>query len=87
MTDEFDNHGYSLDSPLANGASVTPSDSSDLATVSRCLFVGTGGNLVVVLNNGDEVTLNNVADGSYHPLRVKRVKATSTTATNIVALY
>lgn len=73
--------------PIVGGAAVTPSDANELATVSRALWVGTGGNLVVVTMDGSAITLKNVQNGTLIPIRVKQVKATNTTATDIVALY
>ncbi len=49
------------------------------------LFVGTGGNLILETVNGQEVTLKNVANNSYVPLQVAKVKS-GTTALDIVAL-
>ena len=77
----------------AGGAkAVTPSDTDDLLRDEQTdcsgptLYVGTGGDLVVITIAGDEVTLANVPDGTFIPVMVKRVKA-ATTATDIVALW
>lgn len=66
---------------------VTPSDGSDLATVQAALFIGTGGNVKVDMAGSGTVTLSNVADGTFLPILVNKVYATSTTASNIIALY
>jgi hypothetical protein len=74
--------------PALGWYAVTPSDSTDLATPARALYVGTGGN--VALDDGDghtAVVFKNVASGAVLPVRAVRVRATSTTATDIVALY
>lgn len=73
--------------PIVGGAAVTTSDSVDLVTMSRALWVGTGGNIVVITMDGSTITLKNVQNGTLVPIRVTRVKATSTTATDIVNLY
>ena len=73
--------------PAAYAVAVTPSDADELATVSRALYIGGAGNLVVVTYGGDTVTLVGATAGSIIPIRVKQVKATSTTATSIVSLY
>ena len=75
------------DAPCENGEAVTPHDENELAVVSRALYVGTGGDLVVALASGTTLTLPNVQDGSLLPVRVRRVNATGTTATGIVSLY
>ena len=66
---------------------VTPDDDNDLPRTRASLYVGTAGNIVVVMESGETVTFTNIQDGTFMPIRVNRVKATSTTATNIVALY
>ncbi len=52
------------------------------------LFVGTAGDVAVlpVGSGQDSVVLKNVANNSYVPLQVQRVLATSTTASDILAL-
>lgn len=68
---------------------VTPSDSTNFTDgVCRALYVGTGGN-VVVLAAGDTntVTFSNVPGGFVIPVQAIRVNTTSTTASGIVAMY
>lgn len=60
---------------------VTKSDTAENAFTY--LYVGGAGDIVVVTEGGDEVTLVGVPAGSYVWVRGKRVKA-ATTATNIV---
>jgi hypothetical protein len=50
------------------------------------LYVAGAGTLVVRDSHGNEAMLVSGA-GQYHPIRVKRVLATDTTATGIIALY
>lgn len=68
------------------GAAVTPSDTVDLTFTARALWVGGAGDVKVNTANGDTITLVGVAAGSLLPVAVKRVFATLTTATSIVAL-
>lgn len=73
--------------PAARYAGVTPSDAADLPLgVARAIYVGTAGALRLQGPHGDEITLISGA-GQYHPLRVSRVLATGTDASDIVALY
>jgi hypothetical protein len=73
------------------GVIVTPSDTVDITGINpnspATLFVGVGGNIVVITIGGSTLTLKNIADGSFLPIQVTRVKATGTTATDIVALF
>lgn len=51
------------------------------------LFVGTGGDLNIVTSGGDEVLLKNIGNASYVPIMVKSVQSTSTTCSDIIALW
>lgn len=62
---------------------VTPSDTAD--NYFNYLYIGTGGDVVVDGEaGGTTIVHKNVASGSYIWLRVKKVRSTSTTATDIV---
>lgn len=65
---------------------VTPSNTADLAVASDALWIGGAGDLAVVQGNGVATTLAAVPAGSWLPLQARRINATNTTATNIVAL-
>lgn len=86
MVDRFANTQPSLSGPASSGFSITPNDTTDLAETVRALYVGGGGNLSVTMLSGEVVTLVNVFAGSILPLRAVRVRATGTTATDIVGL-
>jgi hypothetical protein len=68
------------------GAVVTPSDTEDLPVAARSLWVGTGGDLVVIPLNGDTaLTFKGVPAGFQFTWSVRRVLATGTTAADIIA--
>lgn len=66
---------------------VTPSDVADLTVPLAAFYVGTGGDLTVVSESGNEVTFANIQSGQFLPIRAVRVKTTGTTASDILALY
>jgi hypothetical protein len=72
--------------PAHHAAAVTPSDTTDLSMASTALFVGGSGNLRVTMLGGEILTFSNVPIG-WHSIRVTRVWATNTTATNIIAVW
>jgi hypothetical protein len=78
--------------PGADGPSgtldvITPNDAADLpGGATRGLFVGVGGSIAVRDLRGVDVVLVS-GDAQYHPVRVRRVLASGTVASNIVALY
>ena len=76
----------SLNSPADNAEAVTPSDSASLVNVSRALWVGGSGNITVIMKDGTTVLFSGVPAGVWMPIRVSQVKATGTTATNIVSV-
>ena len=83
MADTFDSHAVSITAPPSNAAPVIPSDTTDLAFVSRALYIGTPGDVRVLTNAGQDVTYKGVAGTKV--LRVTRVFATGTTAADIIA--
>jgi len=75
-------------SPANSFFAVTPSDSADLTNGEcRGLYVGVSGDVAVANELGATVVFVGLAAGLVHPIRTKRVRATSTTATSIVAIY
>jgi len=79
MKRPFKGWSNGLTSPLTDAIQITPSDSSDLPTATRALYVGTSGDLRVTMLSGSVVTLTGAPVG-WHPLRVTRVWQTGTTA-------
>lgn len=74
--------------PAGFAAAVTPNDDTDVAPLARGVFVGVGGDLTVVMEGSlVTTTFKNVGDGQLLPIRVRRVMATGTTATNILTLW
>ncbi len=84
MSDNFQNYTSSLRDPVRAAEQVTPSDSTDLASVSRAIYVGGSGDLRVTLVDGSDVIFRTAPVG-WHPVRARQVWATGTTATDIVA--
>ncbi len=72
--------------PAYHAAAVTPSDTVDLTNATTALYIGTAGTLTVIMVGGEQVSFGNVVAG-YLPIRVSRVLAAGTGATNIVALW
>lgn len=73
--------------PAMHAAAVTTSDVNELPNYSKRLWVGGAGNVALITVGGETVTYTGVPAGTYLKVRAKQVKATGTTATNIVAEY
>lgn len=74
--------------PARSAVAVTPSDTVDIqgGQLSRGVYVGGAGNMSVQMG-GVTVMFAGVVPGNVLPIRISRVNATNTTATNIVALF
>ncbi len=70
----------------AQEITVPGSGTVDCPRGTRALYVGSGGNITCTLPEGGEVTFSNVPDG-YTLTVAARTIDTSTTASDIVALY
>lgn len=67
---------------------VTTDNSSDLPTIQALIYVGVGGDVKVdVSGSGTAIVFKNCIAGTVLPVKVDRVYATNTTATDLVALY
>ena len=86
MPDRYKNHAGSVDGPAVDGFAIAPSDGTPLAETTRALYVGGTGDLTLVLAGGTELAFANVPAGALLPVRATAVKATGTTATNLVGL-
>ena len=87
MATETFNSRIGIADPFTDAVAVTPNDSTDIARISRGLYIGGSGDVAVITKDGTTTTLVNALAGTYLPIRVSRVLATGTTATNIVAMY
>ena len=81
--------------PSTNALLVTPSDTAPLPFITNRIWVGTAGNVAVVMMNASgasgppllaATTFSAVPAGTMLSIRVKQVMATNTTAIGIVAL-
>ena len=76
-----------LERVSASGAfAIVPNDSANLTKYTYGIYVGGTGNLKVDMEDGSTVTYSSVPVGFHHNLRIKKVYATGTTATNLIAL-
>jgi hypothetical protein len=83
--DSFKTHATSLESPAIRVMPVTPDDTVDLGRASRAINVATAGTVQITTVAGDTAIIS-VAAGIAFPVRARRIWATGTTATGIVAL-
>jgi hypothetical protein len=79
-----------------NAQPVTPDDNADIVLGGGAitgidngalLYIGSGGSLTITTVGGQTVTMINLPNGSYVPIQVRKVFATGTTASSIIALF
>lgn len=77
---------FSPNGLIADATAWTASDTKEAPNNMIGIYVGGAGNLAVQTHAGRSVTFNSVPAGTFIPIKVRNVRATSTTATNIVLL-
>lgn len=87
-TDNFSRFQVGDNNEYRNAVAVTTSDANELSNVTRAIYIGGGtGTLKVDLVDSGTVTFSGLATGTVLPVRAKRIYATGTGATNIIALW
>lgn len=91
-TNNFSQNDPGVVAPYTRAVAVTPNDTNDLAEVTRAINVhkGTGGSttdIAVILSGDSSAVTLTFQVGQVIPIRVRRVLATGTDATRVVALY
>ncbi|MEH3040045.1 MAG: hypothetical protein PGN21_08270 [Sphingomonas paucimobilis] len=72
--------------PARTATTVVPSDTVALNPVPRGIYVGTGGDVTIrPVGSTVDVTYRNLTDSSYIGVRASHVRATGTTALNMIA--
>lgn len=88
MADRFSGFVDSVSAPARRAVAVTPHDENALGEIPKALFVGTGGTIVMRgVGDAADQPWKNVQDGSVLPFRAQIIRATGTTAADILALY
>ena len=86
-TDTHNLRATSAVGPSRRIRTVIPADDAPLADgQTRALLVGVGGSVAVEDATGEVVVIESAAS-QYHPVAVRRVLASGTTAASILALY
>ena len=85
MSDPFTSYSAGITDPATMAFAVSPSDTIDLAQITRALNVAQSG-LVQVQTSGGSTATVFIAAGIAFPIRAARVLATGTTASGIVGL-
>lgn len=88
MADQFSNSADQVSAPATRAVAVVPHDSTPLTDIPKALYVGTGGDIAMRGVGGSADPMwKNVANGTVLPFRAQFVRATGTTAADLLALY
>lgn len=86
-TDPFRHTAASLITPAADCFAIEPQDDGHLPYATKAIYVGTGGDIVLrTVQANSDVAFRNVISGSILDIRVTAIRATGTTAQDIVGL-
>lgn len=84
-SDRFSAFADSPDAPAAQAFAIMASDSAELPAVTKAIYVGTAGDVTLrPLRAAADVTYRNVPAGAYLTVRASHVRATGTTAADLV---
>jgi len=87
MPDNYAYYDPTIEAPAMGAIAVTKSDTAELSTYSRAVYVGGTGDLKVTMVDSSVVTFEAIPVGTILPIRCKLIWSTGTTATKIVAMY
>jgi hypothetical protein len=88
MADSFANRADAVSDPATRAVAVVPSDSVPLPDIPKALYVGSGGNVTLRgAGGGADTVWKNVASGTILPFRAQYVRASGTSAADLLALY
>jgi hypothetical protein len=77
----------SLTAPSSNCFPITTSDTVELPTVTKAVYVGTGGDVALrSVRGAQDVIFRNISSGAILDVRASHVRTTGTTAANLVGL-
>jgi len=87
MADRFDTQLDSLSQPARLAFAITPHATNEIDPLPKAIFVGTGGNLTLRTADGTaDVVFKNVASGQILDVRARYIRASGTSAADIVGL-
>ncbi|MGY6637337.1 MAG: spike base protein, RCAP_Rcc01079 family [Erythrobacter sp.] len=85
--DPFEHYSDSVTAPAKAAFAITPDDTAELPVTPRAIFIGTGGDLVLRAVDSDaDVIFANLPNGAILPVRARAIRASGSTAANIVGL-
>ncbi len=85
MSDPFETQSDAAFAPSRAPYAIVPNDTEQLALVPKGIYVGTGGDIVLRgIDGTTDVIYRNLPDASFVAVRALYVRATGTTAADLV---
>lgn len=86
MANEFQNTSDTPDGPSRSPYAIVPHDDNPLPVVPKGIYVGTGGDVTLRgVEASQDVVYRNLPTASYIAVSASHVRATGTTASNLIA--
>lgn len=86
MADKFTGWSDTVGAPSRAPFAIVPHDTNELVAIPKGIYVGTGGDVTLRgVDGAADVSYKNLGDGSYIGVRASHVRATGTTASNMIA--
>ena len=83
--DRFEDFRDSAALPSRSPFAITPDDTTALAILPKGIYVGTGGDVTLRgVESAEDVVYRNLPDASYIAVRASHVRASGTTATDLI---
>lgn len=87
MVDRFDSQLDTPAQPARQAFAITPHASNEIDPLPKAIFIGTGGDLVGrAVGSGQDVTFRNLQSGQILDVRLQYVRASGTSAANLLGL-
>jgi hypothetical protein len=87
MADRFDTQLDTPSQPARLAFAITPHASNEIDPLPKALFIGTGGDLIGrAIGSAQDVTFKNLQSGQILDVRLQYVRASGTTAANLLGL-
>lgn len=85
--DPFISSADSLIAPARTAFSIAPADGTELEGATKAIYVGSGGDITLrAVGSSSDVTFRNVASGSVLAVRVRAIRSTGTSASDLIGL-
>lgn len=85
--DKFEHVADGLTAPAEETFAISPDDNAELPQITKAIYVGDGGDVTLRASRSDiDTVFRNLPTGAILDVRVSAVRATGTTASNLIGL-